>query len=268
MSRPTIRWVRPPGCSRRHTATVDGRFVGAFRWGKRAFDEHERVLALDPRRQDAALTVGAYRYVVSTLWAPTRMLAYLAGFGGGRQRGLAFVESAAAYPSDAQTEARLALVLLYNRERHYADALRVLVDLRARFPRNRLLWLESAATALRAGNGRDADAFVADGLARFGADARPRAFGEMALWHYIRGAARLQRGNLPGARISLTEALAGDARTWVRARTHLALGRVLEQSHNRAGARAAYETAARLAVTGRDPATGSEARRRAARLPR
>jgi tetratricopeptide (TPR) repeat protein len=251
-----------------YMATVDGRLVGAFRWAKRAFDEHERVLALDPRRQDAALTVGAYRYVVSTLWAPTRMLAYLAGFGGGRERGLALVESAARYRSDAQTEAKLALVLLYNRERRYADALRLLAELRARYPRNRLLWLESGATALRAGRLEEAEAFVADGIARFRADPRPRAFGEMALWQYVRGAALLERGDLAGARRSLTQALDGDARTWVRGRTHLALGRVLEASKDRAGARAAYETAARLADAGRDPAAGAEARRRGAQLPR
>jgi tetratricopeptide (TPR) repeat protein len=251
-----------------YTATVDGRLVGAFRWAKRAFDEHERVLALDPRRQDAALTVGAYRYVVSTLWAPTRVLAYLAGFGGGRERGLALVESAARYRSDAQTEAKLALVLLYNRERRYVDAQRVLVDLRTRFPRNRLLWLESGATTLRAGRAHEAEALIGEGFARFSADPRPRAFGEMALWHYLRGLAQLERGDLAGARTSLMQALAGDARTWVRARTHLALGRVMEGSNDRAGASAAYDTAARLADAGRDPAAAAEARRRRARLTR
>jgi tetratricopeptide (TPR) repeat protein len=226
------------------------------------------VLALDPQRHDAALTVGAYRYVISTLWAPTRMLAYLAGFGGGRERGLALVESAARYRSDAQAEAKLALVLLYNRERRYADALRVLADLRGRFPRNRLFWLESGATALRAGLAKEAQTLIADGMARFSSDTRPRAFGEMALWHYVHGAALLERGDLPGARRNLTQALDGDARTWVRGRTHLALGRVLEASNDRAGARTAYDTAARLAEAGRDPAAAAEARRRRSRLPR
>jgi tetratricopeptide (TPR) repeat protein len=251
-----------------YTATVDGRFVGAFKWARRAFDEHERVLELNPQRQDAALTVGAYRYVISTLWAPTRMLAYLAGFGGGRERGLALVESAARYHSEAQPEAKLALVLLYNRERRYADALRILADLRGRYPRNRLFWLESGATALRAGLANQAEAFIADGMARFSGDTRPRAFGEMALWRYLLGAALLERGDLPGAHRSLTQALDGDARTWVRGRTHLALGRLLEALHDHVGARNSYDTAARLAETGRDPAAAAEARRRRSRLPR
>ena len=98
-------------------ATIEGRIFAAFRSARRAYDEHERVLALDPRRKDAGLILGTYRYLVSTLAAPTRLMAYLAGFGGGRERGLALLEDAARYPSDAQTEAKLALLLLYNRER-------------------------------------------------------------------------------------------------------------------------------------------------------
>ena len=43
------------------------------------YDEHEKALALDPSRKDAALVVGTYRYVVSTESLPMRMLAYVAG---------------------------------------------------------------------------------------------------------------------------------------------------------------------------------------------
>jgi hypothetical protein len=42
------------------------------------------VLSLDPTRKDAGLTVGTYRYIVSTLSVPLRLMAYVAGFGGGR----------------------------------------------------------------------------------------------------------------------------------------------------------------------------------------
>ena len=250
-----------------YAATIEGRIVAAFRAGRRAYDEHERVLALDPRRKDAGLIVGTYRYLVSTLSAPTRVIAYLAGFGGGRERGIALLESAAAHPSDAQTEAKLGLVLLYNRERRYDSALRVLADLRTRYPRNRLLWLESAATARRGGRAQDAEVLLAEAERRFAGDPRPRAFGEAALWHYTRGIVRLEMGELPGARASLVQALRGDARTWVRARTHLALGKLSERTGNRAAAGPAYDTAARLGDLGRDPVTAAEARRLRARLP-
>ena len=254
------------GLQASYIATIEGRIFAAFRLAKRAYDEHERVLRLDPQRKDAGLIVGTYRYLVSTLWAPTRLIAYLAGFGGGRERGLALVEGAARYPSDAQTEARLGLVLLYNRERRYEEALRLLAGLRTRYPRNRLLWLESASTALRAQHAADADVLLADATTRFAADSRRRAFGEQALWAYTRGIVRLEQGDLVTARASFAQALTGDARTWVHARTHLGLGKVAERTGDRKGAESAYDAAARLGDLGRDPATVAEARSRRAHL--
>ena len=45
------------------------------------------------------------------------------------------IEEAAGYGGDNQTDARFALVLIYNRERRYDDALAQLALLRARYPR-------------------------------------------------------------------------------------------------------------------------------------
>src|SRR5207244_561673 len=105
---------------------------------RRAYREHERVLELDPRRKDAALVVGLYRYGVASLPAAMRLMAHLAGFGGGRDRGVRLVEDAAQYDSGVQSNALFMLVLLYNREARYDDALRVIDGLQRRFPRNRL----------------------------------------------------------------------------------------------------------------------------------
>src|SRR6185295_15978237 len=105
-----------------YTATVDGSVTGAFRAAREAYDEHEEVLSLDPRRKDAGLIVGTYRYIVATLALPLRMMAYVAGFGGNREKGLRLIEDAAAYGGENQTDARFALILLYNREKRFADA--------------------------------------------------------------------------------------------------------------------------------------------------
>ena len=114
--------------------------------------------------------------------------------------------------------------------------MRLLAGLRTRYPRNRLLWLESASTALRAKHAADADVLLADATTRFAADSRRRAFGEQALWAYTRGIVRLEQGDLVTARASFAQALTGDARTWVRARTHLGLGKVAERTGDRKGA--------------------------------
>ena len=78
-----------------YTATVDGSVMGAFRAAREAYEEHERVLELDPRRKDAGLIVGTYRYVISAVALPLRLMAYVAGFGGDRQKGLRLIEEAA-----------------------------------------------------------------------------------------------------------------------------------------------------------------------------
>ena len=73
-------------------ATIDGGIVAAFGAAREAFNEHEKVLSLNPARADAGLIVGAYRYLVAALSMPMRWVAHVAGFGGGHERGLRMVE--------------------------------------------------------------------------------------------------------------------------------------------------------------------------------
>jgi tetratricopeptide (TPR) repeat protein len=244
-----------------YVATVEGKALGAFRAAREAYDEHEKVLALDPRRKDAGLTVGTYRYIVSVLALPVRWVAYMAGFGGGKDRGLRMVEEAAAYPGDNQTDARFALILIYNREKRFDDALKQLAVLRQQFPRNRLVWVESGATSLRAGRAADAERFLSEGLARFANDERPRMFGENALWFYKRGAARAALGRTADAEQDLRRAVAVEGRPWVHGRAQLELGKLMLKAGDRGGARQAFQTAATLGDSDNDGATADEARR-------
>jgi tetratricopeptide (TPR) repeat protein len=229
-----------------YKATVEGRLAGGFRTARRAYGEHERALALDPRRHDAGLTVGLYRYGVSTLSAPLRLLAGLAGFGGGRERGLHLVEEAAAYPSDVQTNARFTLIVIYNREQRYADALRVIHELQQLYPRNRLLWLEAGSTALRAGRFDEARTAIDDGMNRLSRDLRPRAFGEDARWRYYRGSALVGLHRCDEAARDLRFVLEGGAPEWLRGRAHNELGKIADLAGNRAGAIAEYRLAGRI----------------------
>ena len=114
------------GLEASYIASVEGRLLAGFRTARQSYDEQERVLELDPQRKEAGLIIGTYRYLVSTLSLPMRVMAYVAGFGGGKERGLTMVEESAAAQTDERTDALFALVLLYNREKRYADALGVL----------------------------------------------------------------------------------------------------------------------------------------------
>jgi tetratricopeptide (TPR) repeat protein len=184
------------------------------------------VLDKAPGRADAKLIVGTYRYIVSTQSLPVRLLAYAAGFGGGKERGIAMIEEAAAAPTEAQVEAKVALILVYNREARYDQALRVIRDLQAAYPGNHILWLEAGATALRAGRARDADALLTEALDRLARDPRPRMHGEEALLYLKRGLARTALSRQADAVADLRRAFALDARPWVHAQAEAELRRL------------------------------------------
>src|SRR3954470_5846174 len=114
------------GLQASYIASVEGRLMAGFKAARRSYDECEQALALDPSRREPNLVVGTYRYVVSTLSLPMRWMAYMAGFGGNKDRGLKMIEETAASNAENRTDAQFALILLYNREHRYDDALRVL----------------------------------------------------------------------------------------------------------------------------------------------
>ena len=249
------------GLEASYIATVEGRIIGAFRAARRAYDEGETVLELDASRKDAGLIVGTYRYVVSLMSLPLRMMAYVAGFGGGKERGLQMVEEAAGFASESQPDARFALVLLYNREGRYADAARQIAELQRRYPRNRLLWLEAGATALRAGRAAEAESHLNTGLRMLAADKRQRMFGEEALWYAKRGAALVALRRLDQAEVDLRRAIGLEARGWVKGRAYTELGKVADLRSNRAAARGNFEKAVMLCEEDNDPLGADTARR-------
>jgi tetratricopeptide (TPR) repeat protein len=243
------------------SATIGGSLRAAFGSAREAYNAHEKVLELDPRRSDAGLVVGTYRYMVAALALPLRWAAYVAGIGGGRERGMRLVERAASYPGDNQTDARIALILLYNRERRFDDALRIINQLQTSYSRNRLLWLEAGATLLRANRPIEADRYLTEGIARLEADNRARMFGEDALWYGKRGTARAWVGRDADATHDLRKALSLEGRKWVHGRAHFELGRLALKAGNRAAAEKELRTAASLCEGDNDDYYAAEARR-------
>jgi tetratricopeptide (TPR) repeat protein len=233
----------------------------AFSAAREAFNEHEQVLRLDPTRHDAGLVVGTYRYLVSSLSMPVRWVAYMAGFGGDGEKGLHLVEAAAKYAGDNRTDARLALVLLYNREERYLDAMAQLAALRAEYPRSRLFWLEGGATALRAGHAREADGLLTEGLTRLATDSRPRMFGEEALWYLGRGSARAALRRDVDAELDLNRVLTLESPQWVNGRARLELGKIAARAGNRPKAEADFRAAIPLLDADGDVPSAEEARR-------
>ena len=245
-----------------YVATIEGKVRSAFGAARRAYNLHEDVLERDARRHDAGLIVGTYRYVVSALSFPVRWAAYIVGFGGGKEEGVRLIEAASRY-GETQIDASFALVLIYNRERRYDDALAMLARLQKRFPRNRLLWLERGATAIRAGRGAEAERVLTEGLRKLDTDYRAKMPGERALWLYKRGAARVLQQRAADARRDLEAALAEGPLGWVRGRITLELAKTAELDGDRARAVALYRQAAGICRAQQDPACEEEASRRA-----
>jgi len=244
-----------------YTVTIEGSLFGAVGLARGAFRSTEQVLVLDPSRKDAAFFTGSYRYAVANLGSVKRWLAYMAGFSGDRERAVRMLEESAAYPSNVQPDARILLVLVYNKERRYDDALRLLEGLRRDFPRNRLLWLESGASEIRAGRPARALEFLDAGIAMFERDTRMKAFGETAMWYAKRGAVHVSLGDRAKAEADLRKALAAEGRDWVHGRCRLELGKLADLAGNRTAAIAEYRLAAALCAGDRDP-IGREAAER------
>ena len=228
-----------------YQATIEGDALPALRDAKRAYSAHEKVLELDPRRKDANLSLGLYRYLVSMLPRAFRMVAYLVGFEGGRAEAIQLIEEAAAYPGENRSEAQFALVLLYNRERRFGGAQRILSDLKRRFPRNRLVWLESGSTWLRDERAIRADQTLAEGFSKLAGDSRVRMQGEESIWRLKRGTARVASGRVSEAVPDLVAASEGNA-AWVAGHAHVEMGKVADLEGERERAIEEYDRGRKL----------------------
>lgn len=242
-------------------ASVDGNIRAAFGTARRAYLTQEKVLEIAPTRVAAGTIVGTYRYAVSGLGFATRMVAYLAGFSGGKDGAIAMIEAAAAPSSTSRLEARTALALIYSREGRYDDAFKLFTEMAAEFPQNRILVLERGAAAIRAGRSLEADDILTAGIAKLDGDTRRKLPGERALWFYRRGLARLALKRPSEAAADFDTALRSGPEEWIRGRTELGLGKVADADGRRADALIRYRRARDIARTANDPAGLADANR-------
>jgi len=123
---------------------VERKHFSALRNGNDAVNNHRQVLKLDPTYIDAQITIGLYEYVVGSLPLPIKLLAGIGGFRGSKKRGLSMLEQVANEGRWSQDDAKTLLVLLYTREKRYADVLKLTRELSVKYPRNYLYRLETA----------------------------------------------------------------------------------------------------------------------------
>ena len=134
-------------------ATVKRAYLSAYRNAKKAREYHMQVLNLDRNFNDARLTIGAYDYTLGVIPALLRYtFGVVLGMGGDKEEGIRQLEFAARLGSRASTNAKMILIVVYNREKQYERSLELIEDLHSRYPRNYLLEVTQAAVYQRMEN--------------------------------------------------------------------------------------------------------------------
>src|SRR5213079_2315554 len=123
---------------------VERRHFAALKDGSDAVDKHRVVIKLNPAYRDAELSIGLYDYTVGALPLPIKIGAGLFGFHGSKKRGLATLERVAKEGHWVHDEAKTLLIVLYTREKRFAEAAALAKELSIKSPRNYLCRLEVA----------------------------------------------------------------------------------------------------------------------------
>jgi len=105
---------------------------------------HNRVTELDPSDYDARLVQGAHDYIIGSLPPLYKMLGFLVGYRGDREKGMRTLREVAVKGKANSIDAKVFLCAIYRREEKWKEAAPLLEDLIQRFPRNYLLRFEQA----------------------------------------------------------------------------------------------------------------------------
>ena len=103
---------------------------------------HKRLTEIEPDNIDARTIPGVYDYVTGSLPLGYRILGFLAGYHGDRNRGIQTLQTVAQDGKTNRVDAEILLAAIYRREHRPQDAIPLVEDLMQRFPRNYLLHFE------------------------------------------------------------------------------------------------------------------------------
>jgi tetratricopeptide (TPR) repeat protein len=233
---------------------VERRHFAALRDGNDAVDHHREVLKLDPKYTDAQITIGLYEYVVGSLPLPVKIIAGATGYRGSKKRGLKMLEEVAQQGRWAQDDAKSVLIVLYTREKRFAEVAKLARELSAKYPRNYLLRLETAdaLVSLAAQKRKENDAAAAvqaekEAFATFDEVLRDRNVREAAgraldLIHFKYGEALLTAGsNEKAAKEFLAVTKVDNAEPGLVTMAHLYAARAFDVAGKREEALAQYK---------------------------
>ncbi|HTM49728.1 MAG TPA: tetratricopeptide repeat protein [Bryobacteraceae bacterium] len=210
---------------------------------------HSRVTEIDPSDYDARLVQGAHDYIIGSLPTFYKMLGFLVGYRGDRERGIRTLQEVAQKGKANSVDAEVFLCAIYRREEKWKAAAPLLQDLIQRFPRNYLLRFEQAQMFSSTGEKDKAIATIqklaalkksgAPGFANLAEERIWYQIGNIQFWYrdYDQAVANLKKAVAGSAALDLnTGTLA-----WMR------LGQVYDMTNRRNLAVEAYRNAINFA---------------------
>lgn len=119
-------------------ATTKRDYFTANGEAQKARDLHRQVLKLDPNYHDAEMSIGVYNYVVGIIpgWVKVLIGLFIGLRGEGKDVGIHQIENTARLGNQGITDAKMMLLIVYNREGRHEDALKLVDELHAKYPRN------------------------------------------------------------------------------------------------------------------------------------
>lgn len=230
-----------------YLASVEHRYYGAYQAGKRAKEYHERLLAVEPGYADACLLPGIFEYTLATLPRSLRVLGFVIGIRGSKEKGLSLVERAVESGERTRWVARLSLSVIQQREKRYLSSLAVLRELEKAFPRNPFLPMERGSVHLLRKDWTAARRAFEDVLARAKEMGPGIELLDPAQIFLRLGESRLFAKDPVGASTELERALqTPGAPDWVRSQVFLRRGMASDALGMRSAAQADYRRVVRL----------------------
>ena len=206
---------------------------------------HNRITELEPSNVDVRLVQGLHDYIVGSLPWHYRMLGFLVGIHGDKEKGIRTIQDVAQNGNLNRLDATIFLCALYRRESQPRKAIPLVIDLIRRFPRNYLLRLELSQMYSMAGDKQHGIEAVEDvaALKRRHAPGYDRVPWEKV--YFQEGTIEFWYNDLDQALDNLTKVTAAaedvDLNTGVYA--YLRIGQIYDLTHRRERALEAYKKA-------------------------
>jgi len=224
-------------------ASAKRSYVSAGSKAKAARDLHNEVLKIDPTFDDARMSVGTFNYVVGVIPGFIRAMLWPIGIrSAGKDLGIEQLETAATKGERASTDARMMLIVVYNREKRHDQALKIVQELHGRYPRNFIFDLAKGSIYGKLKRWDDAVRTYEQILAKV--EGKKDGYERLASHkvHYLLGTSNIERLQFDEALNAFTHVTkTKNAPADDKASAHLWMGKIYDSSGRRSEALQQYD---------------------------